>query len=173
MSKIQNNRTTRPSATRADTGRESTKRLVNEALKEKYFDAMFKSKLDLPDSILQRFEADEMKLSWVRYFDVIKNRIDTERLWTKQNEGAVFVRPDEIPEFAGGTNKVDSEEYGTLVTRGDLALMKTPFEEYYARQAAKEDRVSQVTAGTIQDNKPSGVGVTANTTVSRGKRLAD
>lgn len=161
---------TRNNNMRAASGREVTGRLVSETLKRKYEKIINKDRLELPQSVVDRFRNNGMRLSWMRWKNKRENEIDYERIFQVLREYAgELVKPSDIPELQLGFTTVAVEGYGDMITRGDLALVQTPIEEYEARVAVKEDVVRQVTEGILHDErKPNGVKSSVQTMVKTG-----
>ena len=123
------NETERSNATREATTRE-----------EEYFfeepDA-----LTIPDLVQARFDNEEMSLRWIRIS--VKGEDDIMNVGKKQQEGWIFVTPDEVPEMAITSFERDEGRYLGAVCRGDLALAKKPTVKVRARQKFYEDKANE------------------------------
>lgn len=89
------------------------------------------SRLDIPDQILKRFHSNGETLRWIRF--KIRNEEDLENMGDRAHEGYVPVRPEEVPELSRNTNRIDHSQYGSLVLKKDLVLMKIKIEKARAR----------------------------------------
>jgi len=123
------NETERSNATREATTRE-----------EEYFfeepDA-----LTIPDLVQARFDNEEMSLRWIRIS--VKGEDDIMNVGKKQQEGWIFVTPDEVPEMAITSFVRDEGRYLGAVCRGDLALAKKPTVKVKARQKFYEKKANE------------------------------
>jgi len=123
------NETERSNATREATTRE-----------EEYFfeepDA-----LTIPDLVQARFDNEEMSLRWIRIS--VKGEDDIMNVGKKQQEGWIFVTPDEVPEMAITSFVREEGRYLGAVCRGDLALAKKPTVKVKARQKFYEDKANE------------------------------
>ena len=123
------NETERSNATREATTRE-----------EEYFfeepDA-----LTIPDLVQARFDNEEMSLRWIRIS--VKGEDDIMNVGKKQQEGWIFVTPDEVPEMAITSFVRDEGRYLGAVCRGDLALAKKPTIKVKARQKFYENKANE------------------------------
>tara|TARA_R110001583_G_scaffold65497_1_gene189245 strand:- start:331 stop:822 length:492 start_codon:yes stop_codon:yes gene_type:complete len=123
------NETERSNATREATTRE-----------EEYFfeepDA-----LTIPDMVQARFDNEEMSLRWIRIS--VKGEDDIMNVGKKQQEGWIFVTPDEVPEMAITSFVRDEGRYLGAVCRGDLALAKKPTVKVKARQKFYEKKANE------------------------------
>ena len=123
------NETERSNATREATTRE-----------EEYFfeepDA-----LTIPDMVQARFDNEEMSLRWIRIS--VKGEDDIMNVGKKQQEGWIFVTPDEVPEMAITSFVRDEGRYLGAVCRGDLALAKKPTVKVKARQKFYENKANE------------------------------
>tara|TARA_Y100000310_G_scaffold167004_1_gene166737 strand:- start:500 stop:991 length:492 start_codon:yes stop_codon:yes gene_type:complete len=123
------NETERSNATREATTRE-----------EEYFfeepDA-----LTIPDMVQARFDNEEMSLRWIRIS--VKGEDDIMNVGKKQQEGWIFVTPDEVPEMAITSFVREEGRYLGAVCRGDLALAKKPTVKVKARQKFYENKANE------------------------------
>ena len=123
------NETERSNATREATTRE-----------EEYFfeepDA-----LTIPDMVQARFDNEEMSLRWIRIS--VKGEDDIMNVGKKQQEGWIFVTPDEVPEMAITSFVREEGRYLGAVCRGDLALAKKPTAKVKARQKFYENKANE------------------------------
>jgi len=123
------NETERSNATREATTRE-----------EEYFfeepDA-----LTIPDLVQARFDNEEMSLRWIRIS--VKGEDDIMNVGKKQQEGWIFVTPDEVPEMAITSFVREEGRYLGAVCRGDLALAKKPTVKVKARQKFYENKANE------------------------------
>jgi len=123
------NETERSNATREATTRE-----------EEYFfeepDA-----LTIPDMVQARFDNEDMSLRWIRIS--VKGEDDIMNVGKKQQEGWIFVTPDEVPEMAITSFVREEGRYLGAVCRGDLALAKKPTVKVKARQKFYENKANE------------------------------
>ena len=104
---------------RSNTNREAKTREVEEEYVFEEPDA-----LSIPDSVQARFDSEDMSLRWIRIS--VKGQDDITNVGKNQQQGWVFVTPDEVPEMAVTSFVRDEGRYLGTVCRGDLALAKMP-----------------------------------------------
>ena len=97
--------------------------------------------LTIPEMVQARFDNEEMSLRWVRIS--VKGVDDIMNVGKKQQEGWVFVTPDEVPEMAITSFVRDEGRYLGAVCRGDLALAKKPIAKVRARQKFYEKKANE------------------------------
>ena len=97
--------------------------------------------LTIPEMIQARFDNEEMSLRWVRIS--VKGVDDIMNVGKKQQEGWVFVTPDEVPEMAITSFVREEGRYLGAVCRGDLALAKKPTAKVRARQKFYEKKANE------------------------------
>jgi hypothetical protein len=79
-----------------------------------------------------------MSLRWLRIS--VKGQDDISNVGKKQQQGWVFVTPDEVPELAITSFVKEDGRYTGTVCRGDLALAKIPSNRVTARRKYYEDK---------------------------------
>ena len=121
---------------RSNTTREATTREIEEEYVFEEPDA-----LTIPDSVQARFDNEEMSLRWIRIS--VKGVDDIMNVGKKQQEGWIFVTPDEVPEMAVTSFVRDEGRYLGAVCRGDLALAKKPTVKVRARQKFYENKANE------------------------------
>ena len=94
--------------------------------------------LAIPPEVEARFESDGMSLRWLRIS--VKGQDDISNVGKKQQQGWVFVTPDEVPELAITSFVKEDGRYTGTVCRGDLALAKIPSNRVTARRKYYEDK---------------------------------
>jgi hypothetical protein len=94
--------------------------------------------LKIPNEVQARFDSDGMALRWLRIS--VKGSDDISNVGKKQQEGWVFVTPDEVPELAITSFVRDAGRYTGTVCRGDLALAKMPAGKVKARRKYYENK---------------------------------
>jgi len=97
--------------------------------------------LTIPEMVQARFDNEEMSLRWVRIS--VKGVDDIMNVGKKQQEGWVFVTPDEVPEMAITSFVREEGRYLGAVCRGDLALAKKPIAKVRARQKFYEKKANE------------------------------
>ena len=97
--------------------------------------------LTIPEMVQARFDNEEMSLRWVRIS--VKGVDDIMNVGKKQQEGWVFVTPDEVPEMAITSFVREEGRYLGAVCRGDLALAKKPTSKVKARQKFYEKKANE------------------------------
>ena len=97
--------------------------------------------LTIPEMVQARFDNEEMSLRWVRIS--VKGVDDIMNVGKKQQEGWVFVTPDEVPEMAITSFVREEGRYLGAVCRGDLALAKKPTAKVRARQKFYEKKANE------------------------------
>ena len=98
--------------------------------------------LDIPDPVKARFDDEGMSLRWLRI--TLKGQDDIMNVGKKQQEGWVFVTPDEIPEMAVTSFVREEGRYLGAVCRGDLALAKMPTGKVKARKRFYEKKANDM-----------------------------
>jgi len=121
---------------RSNTTREATTREIEEEYVFEEPDA-----LTIPDSVQARFDNEEMSLRWIRIS--VKGVDDIMNVGQKQQEGWIFVTPDEVPEMAITSFVREEGRYLGAVCRGDLALAKKPTAKVKARQKFYENKANE------------------------------
>ena len=121
---------------RSNTTREAASREVEEEYTFEEPDA-----LTIPDSVQARFDNEEMSLRWIRIS--VKGVDDIMNVGKKQQEGWIFVTPDEVPEMAITSFVREEGRYLGAVCRGDLALAKKPTAKVKARQKFYENKANE------------------------------
>jgi len=97
--------------------------------------------LTIPDLVQARFDNEEMSLRWIRIS--VKGVDDIMNVGKKQQEGWIFVTPDEVPEMAITSFVREEGRYLGAVCRGDLALAKKPTVKVKARQKFYEKKANE------------------------------
>jgi len=98
--------------------------------------------LSIPDTVKARFDNEGMSLRWLRIS--VKGSDDIMNVGKKQQEGWVFVTPDEVPEMAITSFVRDEGRYLGAVCRGDLALAKMPTGKVKARKKHYESKANDM-----------------------------
>ena len=98
--------------------------------------------LAIPDMVQARFDNEGMALRWIRIS--LKGQDDITNVGKKQQEGWVFVTPDEVPEMAVTSFVRDEGRYLGAVCRGDLALAKMPTGKVKARKKHYEGKANDM-----------------------------
>ena len=83
-----------------------------------------------------------MALRWIRVS--LQGQDDYINVGKKQQEGWVFVDPEEVPEMALSSVVKEGGRYHGTVSRGDLALAKIPAGKAKARQKYYEDKANNM-----------------------------
>ena len=96
--------------------------------------------LAIPPEVEARFDSDGMSLRWLRIS--VKGQDDISNVGKKQQQGWVFVTPDEVPELAITSFVKEDGRYTGTVCRGDLALAKIPSNRVTARRKYYEDKAN-------------------------------
>ncbi len=128
--------------------------------------------LAIPPEVEARFDSDGMSLRWLRIS--VKGQDDISNIGKKQQQGWVFVTPDEVPELAITSFVRKEGRYTGTVCRGDLALAKMPTELAESRQEFYENRsreaVEAVNAQLMRSSDSRmPVSNSSRTKVTRGK----
>ena len=98
--------------------------------------------LDIPDSVKAKFDNEGMSLRWLRIS--LKGQDDIMNVGKKQQEGWVFVTPDEVPEMAVTSFVREEGRYLGTICRGDLALAKMPTGKVKARKRFYEKKANDM-----------------------------
>jgi len=98
--------------------------------------------LDIPDSVKAKFDNEGMSLRWLRIS--LKGQDDIMNVGKKQQEGWIFVTPDEVPEMAVTSFVREEGRYLGAVCRGDLALAKMPTGKVKARKRFYEKKANDM-----------------------------
>ena len=121
---------------RSNTNRETTTREVEEEYVFEEPDA-----LTIQDMVQARFDNEDMSLRWIRIS--VKGEDDIMNVGKKQQEGWIFVTPDEVPEMAITSFVREEGRYLGAVCRGDVALAKKPTVKVKARQKFYENKANE------------------------------
>jgi|TARA_R110002153_G_scaffold226409_1_gene379076 hypothetical protein len=125
--------------TRNETERSNVTREATTREEEYFFEEP--DALTIPDMVQARFDNEEMSLRWIRIS--VKGEDDIMNVGKKQQEGWIFVTPDEVPEMAITSFVREEGRYLGAVCRGDLALAKKPTVKVKARQKFYEDKANE------------------------------
>ena len=125
--------------TRNETERSNVTREATTREEEYFFEEP--DALTIPDMVQARFDNEEMSLRWIRIS--VKGEDDIMNVGKKQQEGWIFVTPDEVPEMAITSFVRDEGRYLGAVCRGDLALAKKPTVKVKARQKFYENKANE------------------------------
>ncbi len=98
--------------------------------------------LSVPDSVQARFDAEDMSLRWIRIS--VRGVDDITNVGKNQQQGWVFVTPDEVPEMAITSFVREDGRYQGTVCRGDVALAKKPTAKVRARQKFYETKANDM-----------------------------
>jgi len=123
--------------TRSNTTREAKSRESEEEYVFEEPDA-----LTIPDSVQARFDSEDMSLRWIRIS--VKGHDDIMNVGKQQQEGWIFVSPDEVPEMAITSSVREEGRYLGAVCRGDLALAKKPTAKVRARRKFYEKKANDM-----------------------------
>ena len=125
--------------TRNETERSNVTREATTREEEYFFEEP--DALTIPDMVQARFDNEEMSLRWIRIS--VKGEDDIMNVGKKQQEGWIFVTPDEVPEMAITSFVREEGRYLGAVCRGDLALAKKPTVKVKARQKFYENKANE------------------------------
>jgi hypothetical protein len=98
--------------------------------------------LSIPDSVQARFDAEDMSLRWIRIS--VRGVDDITNVGKNQQQGWVFVTPDEVPEMAVTSFVREEGRYLGAVCRGDVALAKKPTAKVRARREFYEKKANDM-----------------------------
>jgi hypothetical protein len=98
--------------------------------------------LTIPDSVQARFDAEDMSLRWIRIS--VRGVDDITNVGKNQQQGWVFVTPDEVPEMAITSFVREDGRYQGAVCRGDVALAKKPTAKVRARREFYEKKANDM-----------------------------
>ena len=125
--------------TRNETERSNVTREATTREEEYFFEEP--DALTIPDMVQARFDNEDMSLRWIRIS--VKGEDDIMNVGKKQQEGWIFVTPDEVPEMAITSFVREEGRYLGAVCRGDLALAKKPTVKVKARQKFYENKANE------------------------------
>tara|TARA_R100000687_G_scaffold75604_1_gene67142 strand:- start:219 stop:710 length:492 start_codon:yes stop_codon:yes gene_type:complete len=125
--------------TRNETERSNVTREATTREEEYFFEEP--DALTIPDMVQARFDNEDMSLRWIRIS--VKGEDDIMNVGKKQQEGWIFVTPDEVPEMAITSFVREEGRYLGAVCRGDLALAKKPTVKVKARQKFYEKKANE------------------------------
>jgi len=94
--------------------------------------------LDVPDPVVNRFNAEHMTLRWIRIS--LRGEDDYKNVGNKMSQGWIFVTPQEVPEMLHSATVLDTGRYTDCVVRGDVALAKMPRGKAKARNDYYESK---------------------------------
>ena len=128
--------------------------------------------LDIPKPVQIKFEAEGMKLRWIRVS--IRGKDDIANVGKREAEGWSFILPTEVPEMASTSFVREDGRYNGTVSRGDLALAKMPIGRAVARQKFYEkkdkDMLAAVDAQLMKgNNSRMPISNTSKSTVIKGR----
>ena len=128
--------------------------------------------LNIPDSVRNRFDDQEMGLRWLRI--KLRENDDYQNIGKKLAEGWTFVAPDEVPEMAHSSIVLEEGRYSGTVCRGDLALAKMPKGKIAARQRYfqnKSDNLMTAVNSQLENSSDSRMPITNNSksSITRGR----
>ena len=154
--------------TRSNTNREAKTREVEEEYVFEEPDA-----LSIPDSVQARFDSEDMSLRCIRIS--VKGQDDITNVGKNQQQGWVFVTPDEVPEMAVTSFVRDEGRYLGTVCRGDLALAKMPVGKVKARRKFYEGKANDMMDAVnaqLMKNSDSRMPIsnTSKSVTTRGRR---
>tara|TARA_R100001510_G_C7633774_1_gene192285 strand:- start:81 stop:575 length:495 start_codon:yes stop_codon:yes gene_type:complete len=89
--------------------------------------------LEIPETIVDRFNDAGMTLGWMRLS--VRGKDDVSHIGRKMQEGWEFVKKEEVPEMEQSSVVRDEGRYSGAVCRGDVALGKIPTGRIEARKA--------------------------------------
>ena len=98
--------------------------------------------LAIPPEVEARFDSNGMSLRWLRIS--VKGQDDISNVGKKQQQGWVFVTPDEVPELAITSFVKEDGRYTGTVCRGDVALAKLPTGKVTARRKHYENKANNM-----------------------------
>tara|TARA_R100000008_G_scaffold16264_1_gene7989 strand:- start:317 stop:808 length:492 start_codon:yes stop_codon:yes gene_type:complete len=129
--------------------------------------------LEIPKPVQARFDAEDMALRWIRVS--LQGKDDYINVGKKQQEGWVFVSPDEVPEMALTSFVREDGRYEGTVSRGDLALAKMPAGKVRARQKFYEQKSNDMMDAVnaqLMKNSDSRMPITnsSRSVTTRGRR---
>ena len=129
--------------------------------------------LKIPEEVEARFDNDGMSLRWLRIS--VKGQDDISNIGKKQQQGWVFVTPDEVPELAITSFVRKEGRYTGTVCRGDLALAKMPAGKVAAKRKHYENKAGdmmQAVNAQLMNSSDSRMPISNNskTTVTKGRR---
>ena len=127
----------------------------------------------IPTEVEDKFASEGMSLKWIR-IDLNGNE-DYQNVGKHQQEGWVFVTPEEVPEM-GSTSVVRKEgRYAGVVCRGDVALGKIPTnrvvakKRYFKKKA--DDLMNAVNSQLMsQNNSRMPISNNSKSTVIKGRQ---
>ena len=128
--------------------------------------------IEIPKEIEDKFNSEGMSLKWIR-IDLNGNE-DYRNVGKHQQEGWIFVTPEEVPEM-GATSVVRKEgRYAGVVCRGDVALGKIPTnrviakKKYFKKKA--DDLMNAVNSQLMsQNNSRMPISNTSKTQTIKGR----
>lgn len=129
--------------------------------------------LRIPEEVKNHFLNQGIRLRWVRIIDPETQGSDWKNINEKQDEGYEFVQTTEVEKFPKFKVKVRPghlPDHKTLLTVGDVALMKIPVENAIARQEYFEDLNRQQMSAIDNELRRNKVIVNNKTSVTTGRR---
>ena len=157
--------------TRNETERSNVTREATTREEEYFFEEP--DALTIPDMVQARFDNEEMSLRWIRIS--VKGEDDIMNVGKKQQEGWIFVTPDEVPEMAITSFVREEGRYLGAVCRGDVALAKKPTVKVKARQKFYEKKANDMMDAVnaqLMKNSDSRMPIsnTSKSVTTRGRR---
>jgi len=128
--------------------------------------------LDVPDIVVNRFNAEDMTLRWIRIS--LKGEDDYKNVGNKMSQGWVFVTPEEVPEMLHSATVLDTGRYTNCFVRGDVALAKMPRGKSVARNDYYEAKANDLMEAVNQQLMSSStskmpISNSSTSTVTKGR----
>jgi len=98
--------------------------------------------LEIPEAVQERFSSEGLTLRWIRVS--FNGQDDYTNVGMRQQEGWVFVSPEEVPELATTSFVREGGRYEGTVNRADLALAKMPSKKAAARNKYYEKKANDM-----------------------------
>ena len=98
--------------------------------------------LEIPEVVKERFASEGLTLRWIR--GSFNGQDDYTNVGKRQQEGWVFVSPEEVPELATTSFVREGGRYEGTVNRADLALAKMPAKKAAARNKYYENKANDM-----------------------------
>jgi len=125
---------------RNDTRTTQTRELETRATED--FEYREPNLLEIPQSVLNRFADQGMKLRWIRIS--LKGKDDYTNVGKRLGEGWEFVSLEEVPEIMHTSAVKEDGRYKGTVCRGDLALAKIDARRADSRQKYYENASAEM-----------------------------
>lgn len=110
----------------------------NERIDEDFYTFEEPDALEIPQSVKDRYAAQDLVLRWIR--TEIRGKDDLSNVRKRLQDGWDWVLPEDVPEMMGTSVVRENGQYSGTVSRGDLSLAYASRGRMEARQRFYENK---------------------------------